>query len=217
MKDQELGLGSEWSPMYLTGCSSRFPRADILLKYKETFLKVWRCLFFHQSPQKNTPWGCSFPSPLLKINTAKESSGQNCCLEKKWRFFLEGVPERVLFGVSPRGTWSGFPVWWGFFTTIRRQEEFQGRPAGLQGLAAFHGEKVKRLFCRDLRFAERAASLQETLGQKWHQTQHTSPSHTGDPVFPWTLMFWLERLESQGHFLMGDFRRIAWQTCGHWD
>lgn len=99
-------------------------RYFIIFKCKKTFLKSDNTYSSIRPHRRNTLWGCSFPkSPPLAVNTAKESSGQNCCLGKNdafsWKVSLKGSD----LGSALRSTWSSFPVWKGFFITIRKQRE----------------------------------------------------------------------------------------------
>lgn len=143
--------------------------------------------------RKALPGDIVSPSPLLAINIAKESSGQNCCLGKKsdafsWKVSLKGSD----LGVSSKKHLKQFPCLKRILHNYQKAaggfvwRNSKKRPAGLECLEAFHEEKVKRLFCGDLRFAETASYLQETEGQGWLQAQQTNPSHTGNSAFPQT-------------------------------
>lgn len=96
MQDQELGLHSEWSPVYFPWCSSKFPRVDIslFLSVRKHFKSLTMLILPTDPTEKTLSGEAVSPSPPLAVNTAKESSGQNCCLGKNdafsWKVSLKG-------------------------------------------------------------------------------------------------------------------------------
>lgn len=104
------------------------------------------------------------PSPPLAVNTAKESSGQNCCLGENGAFSWKVSLKGLIWG-QPKKHLKQLPCLKGVLHNYQKAaggfiwQNSKKRPAGLECLEAFHEEKVKRLFCRDLRFAEIASYL----------------------------------------------------------
>ena len=154
-------------------------------------------LILPPDPTEKHSLGTQFPKPSFYNRHCQRVFWTELLLEEKWCFFLEGVPEGVWFWMGPHKHLKQFPGLKGILHNYPKAavgvigQNPKNRPAGMECLEAFHEKKVKRLFCRDWRFVEIAAYLQESQGQQWHPAQHTSPSHRGDPAFPQTLSRWL--------------------------